>query len=56
MYSLRGAKGVLLVLREPIDTHRLRTDHILVGTQNPVEFANYLMQRIRGCQSAPETA
>jgi hypothetical protein len=56
MYSLRGAKGVLLVLRDPIDTHRLRTDHIIVGSQRPVEFAKYLLSRIRECESARGTA
>jgi hypothetical protein len=46
LYALHGAKGVLLELREPIDTHRLTTDRILVGSQHPVELTEYLLTRI----------
>ena len=46
IYSLRGSKGVLLTLREPVDTHLLTTDHIIVGSQRPLELAEYLLPHI----------
>ena len=47
LYSLRGSKGVLLILHHPIETHLLKTDHIIVGSQDPLQLAEYLLPRIR---------
>lgn len=42
VYSLRGSSGVLLTLAQPIPTFFLRTDKVLVGSENPARLAEVL--------------
>lgn len=42
VYSLRGSSGVLLTLRGPIPTFFLRTNKVLIGSENPLRLAEVL--------------
>jgi hypothetical protein len=43
-FTLRGSTGVLLTLRQPIETFRIRTNRVLVGCDDVVGLASRLRE------------